>query len=363
MYQRKYRKYTEKLNQLIGGGAPIKIGDNDSLLQFIRERIENRTTTVKKYCVILFGPPASGKTLAKKIATAYINKYYDQQTTYEEIAKSFIDCNLDDIVYDIKIDTKTVKDTLLQITNDTLFGNPSQAIAQSGDAVAAADMLSKISFTSKSPGSTSQSPIFASAVPPSFPSAVNISDAEKIVLAKQHIDTLVGKTGDVYFKNRSNGDKLSELLRYVAAFLGHNLYIEIATPQEDYLKNIIFTFCDWYQYIPIIIYPFTNNPDILCERMYKRGISEGRFLKCENVPYGIKRIMINDLNFYPILKEIIPKNTNNMVLMYNTDINESIRSELESYNISNFDTYVLELINNNQLIKSIPNFIDITRIT
>jgi hypothetical protein len=304
-------------------GGDLKLGNLDSLLTYIREHVEPvQEYTKRKYCVILYGPPASGKSFARKLAVSYIKKHYENKLEPDTIAKTFIDTEVDSIVSDIDIDGTNVKETMLTKTKNVI--NP-------------------------------------------FPDAIIEDDMDrqtKINLAKDRINELIKETEPIYWKYRKDGDKVSELFYYISAFLNYNLFIEIATPQETYIKNTIFNFCKYYNYVPIIIYPFIQNVNTLCERMYTRGITEGRFIHCRNEKTNIQSIMNDDLAFYNKLKQITDENNDNyMSLMYNADIPRDVYTHIKNtYDISNFTPYVLEFHKKEKEMYKHPEFVTKTTI-
>lgn len=82
-----------------------------SILKYIDTRLKCATKkTTAKYVVILYGPPGSGKTLARKVAINYISKVFG-----EDASDSFIDAGLDDIIYEnIDENGETVKSKLIK---------------------------------------------------------------------------------------------------------------------------------------------------------------------------------------------------------------------------------------------------------
>ena len=127
-YQDKYLKYKSKYNELkkkdeiynlIGGKIPFNSRDIDDVFKFIKENMGDvNNVTEKKYFVILYGPPASGKTLSRKIACNIIKQQFREKSTYQEIMNSFVDTSVDDIVYNIKDkdndNDKTIKEILIE---------------------------------------------------------------------------------------------------------------------------------------------------------------------------------------------------------------------------------------------------------
>jgi hypothetical protein len=90
---------------------------------------------------------------------------------------------------------------------------------------------------------------------------------------------------DIYSKHKIKGNVLSELLFYIAAYFSKNLYIEVASASIHYIHHLITSFCSWYGYEPIFIYPYmsatTANKKILLDRTVKRGLEEGRFVSMD----------------------------------------------------------------------------------
>ena len=86
-FKEKYKKYKMKYTELknkqniynfLGGVCQLdkkfNYEDLSSVLDYAKNRYEctENKKTDKKYFVILYGPPASGKTIARKLACTYI---------------------------------------------------------------------------------------------------------------------------------------------------------------------------------------------------------------------------------------------------------------------------------------------------
>jgi hypothetical protein len=88
-----------------------------------------------------------------------------------------------------------------------------------------------------------------------------------------------------------------------------NIIIELATPQTEYIKNMVSSL-SYYGYIPIFMYPYVNSPKELYNRAMNRGIGEGRFVGCNFIDEAIKKCLEG---FCDIQKEI--KNYDNCVIV------------------------------------------------
>ena len=280
----------------IGG---LKLGDMDSLLNFIKNRVgDEDKKTSKKYFVILFGPPGSGKTLGRKMACHGIKTFYEESLNETDIEKTFIETGIDEITYDVELkDDFTVRDKLMK----NLDGYIGEA------------------------------------------DSIEI----KKELVKENINNLVFSSFSIYRNNRP--DYLSELLFYLAAFFDKNIFFEVATPQNEYIKNLINVFCNFYKYHPVLIYPFVNDVNILYDRTISRGLKEGRFVACDG-PYGLQKIVASDLKSYEDLKDIL-KNAKDKIdwmsylsIMYNANISLEDYNKINNNKFGTFSKYYLEII-------------------
>ena len=83
-------------------GGSIKYGDCNSILTYLQDKCKNiKDVTKNKYVVILYGPPGSGKSLARKIACNIIKTHYHEKVSEKEIESDFIDSGIDEITYEI----------------------------------------------------------------------------------------------------------------------------------------------------------------------------------------------------------------------------------------------------------------------
>ena len=125
--------------------------------------------------------------------------------------------------------------------------------------------------------------------------------------------------------------------------------MEIASPNIDYLLNLINRFCKFYKYIPLFVYPYINNHDTLYTRMIERGSKEGRYVSMEG-EHGIANKIINMENAYIQFQNYFL--TNNYKIINKRELT-NINGEkllncisLISYN-SDFDEQSRDMILNN----------------
>ena len=256
----------------------IKKNDKDSIINLLK--LYDNTTTTNKYFVILYGPPASGKTHARSIAIRKVRekekeKEKERKTELEdkELCNTFIDTGLDDITYKMCYENRNVGDKMKSITKE--FTNSQRQ-------------------------------------------------------EQEQIESLVNETGNIYINNRASD--LSDLLIAFAVSLGKNIFFEVSTPQEKYIKEQIDRLV-YYKYIPIIIYPFVGDVNNLYLRSKGRGEKEGRWLKCEG-DYGLNKNMIRMyIEYYNIINYMKEKNIDNINYIY-TKENEEEDKELEYENVS-----------------------------
>jgi hypothetical protein len=303
----KFNKYTEKLklrqkgiylnkildyyfkmshnkgNSQYGG---LKLNNFDSLLDFLKESYAKApTTTTKKYFVILYGPPASGKTIARKIACHKIKELFGENMSMEKIYESFIDTGIDEIAYEVEKDDKKLKDRLIINLNSIV------------------------------------------------PDAKN-----NMRTVTEKINELADSSFRLYRENRP--DYLSELLYYFAVFLGKNIFFETSTGDPVYINNVAKSL-GYYGYTPIFIYPFINDVNILYKRSIERGLKEGRFLKCSN--YGLVEQMTGCLKNYSVNVENISKFKNYLIFQYDANMNNDIFFEMNRFEFNNLPSLQLEV--------------------
>jgi len=304
-YKNKYETLKkEKLINLIGGlcdkNKKFDYDDLSSVLDYAKNKYEcsGINKTKKKYIVILYGPPASGKTIARKIGCMNIKKYFNEDLSSNEIYESFIDTSDDDIVYDAYYKEEqpniSIKDKLITLLNN-------------------------------------------------FFKTKNIPDDKKLDYLKTNMDnpelkSVMDINIGIYRKYRTdrNIDDLSALLGVIGTYTNKNIFFEIASPYIDYINNLISTIY-WLNYNVIFIYPHTNNINLLVERNYLRGLLEGRvltkdFIELKSIDCSKKYVsdVINESN----QNSIINKHKNIMILRYDTDLSTGLYEELNKFNTS-----------------------------
>lgn len=290
------------LEQRGGNDKKIERGNLKSLLDYLEDIINVKNQkTERKYFVILYGPPASGKTVARKIACHLINSTFnerDQNGTNmndEEIFNTFIDTGVDELTYDVisTIDENPDKKTVEEVLQDRL----------------------------------------KNIIPD------NIEDVDyKKRIVRDHIDELVNESFKIYRRDRA--DNVSELLYYLSVFLDMNIFFETASGSADYIDKVLENL-GYYNYIPVTIYPFIKDVNILYNRSIERGLKEGRFIKCGG-DYGITNNMKVSLEQYPKLKEIIRSKDEYIIYMYNAEFPSDIFDQINKYKFEELSNYLLE---------------------
>ena len=332
-YQEKYIKYKTKyleekykiniLNKLentflhSGGGngeekkISIKMNNLVSLIKYITAKykdMDKLPNTNKKYIVILYGPPSSGKTLAKKIGCYLIKEHFHESLSEQNILKTFVDSNIDDLTYDryicnkTKVNCKRLQDKLLE-------------------------ELKKYKIEANIPNDT-------------------LIDTTNITNPK--INEYIKLSENIYFSNRV--DTLSELMISLGSFLNRNIFLETASGNMGYIEQIL-KLLSWYNYIPIIIYPYVlkynglTDTDLLYERATDRGNKEGRFVRKEKIEELTNKsiekyndLIINKDHFLYTYKNLI-------IYRYNAKISQEEYNKINSFDFSRIndiklDTYI-----------------------
>lgn len=335
-YKEKYLKYKIKytdlknkqnIYNLLGGLCQLdkkfNYADLSSVLDYAKNRYEctDNKRTNKKYFVILYGPPASGKTIARKLACTYIKKYFNESLPTEDIYKSFIDTGVDELVYDAYYNEESPKKSIkdkLKHTIDTYFQEN------------------------------------------------KVPEVSRLQHIKTNIDgelkeKVLKINNGIYNKYRSknNIDDLSALLGIIGTYTNHNVFFEIASPYIDYINKLIQTIY-WNNYNIVFIYPYTDNIDLLIERNYARGLLEGRLMKDDFIQMKkttcvdaymkmVKKSYTDSIEEYESQKgskTMYDMYKNIMILRYNTELSTEIYSKINNYTLNleseEFKPYIYE---------------------
>jgi hypothetical protein len=298
-YLNKIAYYLIDSNKIVQTGGLVP-NDTSSLLEFLKKKSEEIPfVTNNKYFVVLYGPPASGKSIARKIACHYIKKIYKNETLMTlDMEKSFVDTGVDEITYEIEVGVQKPDERKIKPKEDTI--KIKQKLLEN--------------LNEKIPGDKNKDAI------------------------KAKIEELVKSSFEIYKANRA--DAVSELMFYFAVFLGKNIFMETSSGDIAYVDKMVNTL-KFYGYIPMIVYPFINDVSILYERSLTRGINEGRFLRCGD-PFGLTIQMSSCLNNYEKLKENIRKNSTYCTVQYNANFSKEIFDEMNGGNFSELQNYILD---------------------
>ena len=275
----------------------------DSLLQFIKKTIETKTKHgVKKYCVILIGTPASGKSLAKKVSCDIIKQIEKSDVYHDDIYNSFVDINVDDYVYGKKIepDGLTGKQELYELSQDF------------------------------------------------FRDKGIISDIDKKIYMENEknqaeIEKFVGTATAKYFSIRNDINSIGSLMMFVASYFSLNLFIETVGDRSEYLDWLINNFCPYENYTPILVYPKVSNAELHKQRLISRAIKEGRFVSFDYIQSIIPNIdrVYDYLNSYSFINKLVPKVFVSMKFENNETLNKSDESSynFRSLNVLDYHEY------------------------
>lgn len=300
-------KYVKKLAQNIvkilntemSGGGEKKIIDEDleSLFEHIKEKIKDKDTKTKnKYMVILYGPPSSGKTLARKIACRKIKEEFSEENfTEKQIFNSFIDSGVDEIIYDF-------------VSKDQTDQKSTQEL-----------MKEKYGTINK-----------------------NITESDIKQLVKENIVNIAENSFEEYKKNKTKGDSISDMVKFLSVFLGMNLFIETASWNSNYWNKFLGAF-ESYGYIPIVIYPFTTKSELLYNRSIDRGIKEYRFLTYDRIKTMAEQAKDNFMSAINNIRLIYTKDL--YVFVYDTHV---LKNTYESINEFKFDNINFNVNDSNE---------------
>jgi hypothetical protein len=230
----------------------------------------------------LYAPPGSGKSIARKVAFKIMKDVFGEQLDYSSLERTFIDTGIDEIAYDLKLgsDVNRTQDNMKSIFIEKLN-----------------QLLGRNDITDTN---------------------LNyILTANPDILTETIVDEIVEATYSAYIISKKEADPLSDSLKLFAIYLKYNIFIETSTWDDDYWNNLL-SIMSHYKYIPIVLYPFTINTDLLYKRSVARGKKEYRFLQKILLHNLIKKDMMD----YKKLKECIKNifSDNYYFAVYDTDI-------------------------------------------
>lgn len=304
-------KYNSK-NCQIGG---MRDGNVEDILEFLKIKSgQIKEKTKNKYLVILYGPPSSGKSIARKIACHYIKEIFgenDKKT--EDIFNTFMDSGVDEIAYDFIINDNN---NYQNYQNRTIGEQLKKNLGKEINDILINEKLRELP-----------------------------DNNNKEELIKKHIARIVQSSYKIYSSARTPANKVSDLLRYFALFLGNNIFFEIATPDPKYIGSMIDNF-GYYGYIPLFIYPFVKNVNVLYERSISRGLDEGRFINCGG-NFGLANSLKNCFEKYGETKKQIyevskKEGKDFLIFMYDADFPGNIYKQIKDYNFENIEKYAIE---------------------
>jgi hypothetical protein len=267
-----------------GGGETIELGNLDSLLNFLRSSVSSAKSSKNKYFVVLYGAPGSGKHFARSLSCHLLRSYFGDS---EVDLSTFVDTGIDEITYRVGTGGRSVLEMLRDNTRVVLSGD------------------------------------------------------ETVESAKRNIDALVRSSREIYLRYRQ--DYLSEILLYFAAFLSKNIFMEVASPSQKYLVNLLDGFCHFYGYIPVIVYPFIGDMDMLYGRVLDRGLREGRFIACDG-PYGLKAKSQEILDTYLQLRRKLRGNgADHLMAMYDANFDRDRLVSGDKLDSGYWDSLLMDL--------------------
>ena len=281
-----------------------------SITNYIEQKINinAKKQTKNKYLIFIYGPPASGKTIARKIIFKFIQNYIEWNNNLD-VAKeieSSIDTRIDDLIYARKYKNENIniKNKLKEILNDKPFKNFCSDLNNISDSYEENENTKEI---------------------------VNLSDdVDKITNNKE--------ASDIYFYGKNDAYILSELLKYYASLYKKNIIVEIISPDKNYIKPLAKMLCLHYDYFPIFIYPYVDDKKILWERSIKRGCEEGRFVSLNLINSKYDECKKG----YDEIKEIFKRFKNYLCIKYDNNLDTDTFNNLDKKNI--FDLKTIKII-------------------
>ena len=284
---RKNTKYLYKLSKEIllqtGGFLKEIINRNavehnfDELMGYIKTKIVKHNISRNKYLVILMGPPGSGKSRARDVVCKFIEQKIESlgnlRQPIQDFKKSFIDIEVDDVVYNVNLEKRnTIEPSGIEKFNQ---------------------LKTKINM---------------------------------------NIPLYYTESNNLYFGLRKHIESVPEIMLYIAAYLGTNIFFETVGDKTNYIEYLINTFCVYYGYIPIIIYTHIKNIEEHKRRLIIRTMREGRAIE----PNFLEQTRNNcNASFSTLMNKFQNKNfNNNIIYLINFENSQIITPSIPNTNIT-----------------------------
>ena len=254
LYKKKLSRYLNNNNNMRGGYDYTSPSDSLRYLECILtnsnctsiETGQNMEQNINPYILVVYGPPASGKTTAKNLM---INKF--------NLSDNYVDINVDKFVYD----TDQFND---------------------------------------------------------FIKTIDLTPVKTMSIDEIDLYDPVQKLNQNYQLIRSRTAPLLKILIGFAIMFKYNIVLETPGGGNEW-KNIVEELLK-HNYSAYIVYPYTNDINMLIDRSIKRGVTEYRFLTKQYMQNMVSRSIknfytfITDSNIMSKFKEIIAYDTSKIKL-------------------------------------------------
>lgn len=281
------------------------MSNNNSLFDALKKiDAKQFVRTKNKYAVVLYGSPASGKRIAKKIACKIICENFEPNNlmNVENIFESFVDTEVDSIIYNMNDRNNVqIKDKMMNAYKEIIKNKTGIDVNN-----------------------------------------CELNELKSII--KDNINEIVNVTSNIYMENKKQADAMSDLIRSYSVVNSRNIFFEISSAHIEYIK-IVLDGLRYYDYIPIIVYPFISNPHILYNRSIERGIKEGRFFTLTGDEQSLDKKIKPLLDNYQNLKNIVANYAKYAILQYNSNIPVDVYRKFDEFNFKdNINTYTMDFI-------------------
>lgn len=264
----KFKVYMQKLFYYVSNkdvkNPCINFMDKDYLFNYLKKLINNpKIQTKNKYFVILIGPSASGKSIARDYSINIINQI--EKMDKHSLKGSFIDINIDDIAL------QCINQDMVELSRE-LKNNISLTNIQVQDYI----------------------------------SECNKQINCDVPIQETQPNDFIIQQQNKYFEARKHIENIPMIITFLALHLNQNIFFETTGSNYDYLtNNIITNMCFYNNYIPVVIYPYTELCN-LYQRSLSRGKEEGRIPSKQAITKmycSIKPVFDKLINFFNDIKD------------------------------------------------------------
>ena len=261
------------------------------IYEIITHLVSNKKRQEQPYFVILIGSPGVGKSTARKVAMTKILGT-DDQSKCEELYKSFVDINIDEITYKYKQQNNTGKERfgeIIKSLKNKLFDHYYNC------------------KESKITENTDTKPV---------------------------LDKLYKQSETIYFDIRNKINPIWDIILYTAQYLRLNVFFEITGQNYNTLQKLVDKTLEYKKdnkidYKIIIMYPTISVECMHGKLIFDRAKNEGRLPNILNVMNSKQQI---EDSYKKLIENYLNTEKGQFISVYKYELNNFDNNQKNDYN-------------------------------